>query len=67
MITMRDALRLVEERREDAIVIPTMMDGRAWRELSDNPSMDLPVSGGMSKTSSVALGLSPSRQESDYC
>jgi sulfopyruvate decarboxylase subunit beta len=63
MITMRDALRLVEERREDAIVIPTMMGGRAWSELSDDPSMDLPVSGGMSKTSSVALGLSLARPD----
>ena len=31
MIAMDDALRLIEERRGDAVVLPTMVGGRGWQ------------------------------------
>ena len=57
MIAMDDALRLIEERRGDAVVLPTMVGGREWQKVTQNESLDLPVSGAMGKASSVALGL----------
>ena len=57
MIDMNDALALIEKRREDAIVVPTMTAGRGWGEIRQDESLDLPVSGAMSKASSIALGL----------
>ena len=57
MIAMDDALRLIEERRGDAVVLPTMVGGRGWQKVTQNESLDLPVSGAMGKASSVALGL----------
>ena len=57
MINMGDALRLIEERRDDAVVITTMMGGRGWDEVTHNRVLDLPVTGGMGKASSLALGI----------
>ena len=57
MITMNEALRLIEERREDVAVVPTMTAGRGWRKVSRSESLDLPVGGAMGKASSMALGL----------
>ncbi len=57
MIPLNEALRIIEERREDAVVLPTMTGGNGWRELTGNEAMDLPVSGAMGKASSIALGL----------
>lgn len=57
MITMNDALRLIEERRGDAVVLPTMTGNAGWARVSRNESLDLPVSGGMGKASSIALGV----------
>ena len=54
---MVDALRLIEERRQDAVVIPTMMGGQGWRKVTGDESLDLPVSGAMGKASSLALGI----------
>ena len=58
MISMHDILRLIEERRQDAVVFPTMTGNRGWGKVSRNQSLDLPVGGAMGKASSVALGLS---------
>jgi phosphonopyruvate decarboxylase len=57
MIDMNDALALIEKRREDSIVVPTMTAGRGWGAISQDESLDLPVSGAMGKASSIALGL----------
>lgn len=57
MIPLNEALRIIEERRDDAVVLPTMTGGNGWRELTSNEAMDLPVSGAMGKASSIALGL----------
>ena len=63
MITMADALRLIEERRQDAVVVPTMTAGQGWRKITGNESLDLPVSGAMGKASSVALGICLARPD----
>ena len=63
MIAMDDALRLIEERRGDAVVLPTMVGGRGLQRLTGNESLDLPVSGAMGKASSVALGLCLARPD----
>ena len=57
MIPLNEALRIIEERRDDAVVLPTMTGGNGLRELTSNEAMDLPVSGAMGKASSIALGL----------
>ena len=63
MITMNDALRLIEERREDAVVLPTMTATRAWAETTHNEALDLPVAACMGKASSVALGVCLARPD----
>ena len=57
MNPLNEALRVFQERREDAIVLPTMTGGNRWRELNGRETMDHPVSGAMGKASSIALGL----------
>ena len=34
MISMHDILRLIEERRQDAVVFPTMTGNRGWGKVS---------------------------------
>ena len=63
MIDMLDALRLIEERRGDAVVLSTMMGNLGWREVSRNQDLDLPIGGAMGKASSVALGLCLARPD----
>ena len=63
MITMNDALRLIEERRGDAVVVPVATGSRGWSEVSRNESLDLPASGAMGKGSSLALGLCVARPD----
>ena len=66
MITMNDALRLIEERREDAVVVPTMTASRGWQEISRSETLDLPVGGAMGKASSMALGLCLARPDKKF-
>ena len=63
MITMNDALQLIEKRREDAVVLPTMTATRGWQEATHNESLDLPVAACMGKASSVALGVCIARPD----
>ena len=63
MIIMADALRLIEERRHDAVVVPTMTAGQSWRKVTGDESFDLPVNGAMGKASSVALGICLARPD----
>ena len=60
---MVDALRLIEERRQDAVVVPTMTAGRGWPKITGNESLDLSVSGAMGQASSVALGICLARPD----
>ena len=63
MINMDDALRLIEERRDDAVVVPTMMGGRGWDKVTHNRVLDIPITGGMGKASSLALGICLARPD----
>ena len=63
MISMNDALRLIEERRGDALVVTAATGSRGWGEVSHNESLDLPASGAMGKASSMALGLCLARPD----
>ena len=63
MIDLFEAMRLVEDRRDDAVVITTMMGSRAWRQVSQKESLDLAVGGTMGKASSVALGICLARPD----
>ena len=63
MIRMHDALRLIERRREDAIVLATMTGEPGWREVSQRKALDLPDPEPMGKASSVGLGVSLARPD----
>ena len=63
MIATIDVVRLIEERRGDAVVVPTAGGSRWWREVTRNESLDLPIVGAMSKASSVALGICLARPD----
>lgn len=58
MIKTRDALKLIAQRRGDAVVITTMMGSRGWRDVTGGDSpLDMPLRGAMSKGPSLALGF----------
>ena len=63
MITMIDAMRVVEEQRGSAVVIPTMMGSRGWAEVTQNEELDVPLGGAMGKASSFGLGLALARPD----
>jgi thiamine pyrophosphate-dependent acetolactate synthase large subunit-like protein len=60
MINNTDAVRLIDSKRGDSIIVATMNANNVSFGLptvTSNQAMDLPVSGAMSKASSVGLGL----------
>ena len=57
MMLMKDALKVLDRHREDAIVVPTMMGWLGWTEQSTNLSLDIHEGGVMGKASSVGLGI----------
>jgi phosphonopyruvate decarboxylase len=57
MIPCYQAVKLLSEERDEAIVVGTMTPYRYWDDLSTKPEHDLPIFGGMGKASSMALGL----------
>ncbi len=60
MIDNLDACRVIEQNRNDAIVVTTMGAGNprfGWPVVSQNEAMDVPVGGAMGKASSFALGI----------
>ena len=57
MIENSEALKVISQHRDDAIVVTTMTAGVEWPQVSTNPDLDLPAMGAMGKTSSVGLGL----------
>ena len=57
MIPAIEAIRAINDRRGQAVVVSTMTPTRYWESVSANPDLDLPIFGGMGKASSVALGL----------
>jgi phosphonopyruvate decarboxylase len=61
MIPAIDAIKAINERRGDAVVVSIMTPNRYWEAVSDNRDLDIPIFGGMGKASSVALGLALAR------
>ena len=57
MIDLHDAMAAIQKRRDDAIVVPTMTGGKGWAGVTQNQALDLPVTGAMSKASSIGLGV----------
>jgi phosphonopyruvate decarboxylase len=60
MIKNQDAVKVIDSKRDGAVIVPTMNANNVHFGLptvSTNQKMDLPVSGAMGKASSLALGL----------
>ena len=60
MISNTDAVRLIDSKRDDSVIVPTMNAnnvGFGLPTVTTNQGLDLPVSGAMGKGSSVGLGM----------
>ena len=60
MIDNTDAVRLIDSKRDGAIIVPTMNannTGFGLPTVTTDEKMDLPVSGAMGKASSIGLGI----------
>ena len=60
MINNTDAVRIIDSKRADAVLIPTMNAGNVRFGLptvTSNQPLDLPISGAMGKASNVGLGV----------
>ncbi len=60
MINNTDAVRVIDSKRDDAVIIPTMNAGNVRFGLptvTSNQNLDLPISGAMGKASNVGLGV----------
>ena len=58
-----DAIRAINEARQNAVVVSTMTPNRYWQAVTTNNDLDLPIFGAMGKASSVALGLALARPD----
>ena len=66
MIKNIDAIRIVDEHRGDAVIIPTMMashEALGLPAVTSREEFDLPTTGAMGKASSMGLGLALARPE----
>lgn len=59
---MYDSLKLISDRRGDAVVVLAGTGARGWSQVSDAPSLDF-ATGIMGKASSTALGLCLARPD----
>ncbi len=60
MINNTDAVRLIDSKREDSIIVPTMNAnnvGFGLPSVTTGQSLDLPLSGAMGKAANLGLGL----------
>jgi phosphonopyruvate decarboxylase len=57
MIDQVALMEVVEQYRDNGIVVPTMTGSRGWNEVSKNKNRDIPLGGAMGKASSFALGV----------
>jgi sulfopyruvate decarboxylase subunit beta len=62
MMRAREALHILVQHRRDEIVLATMTANQIWSELSSH-ELDLPITGTMSKASSLGLGLALARPD----
>lgn len=63
MIPSDEVVRLLHQRRGEAVVITTMTALRLWSRLPPRPGRDLPLVGSMGKASSLGLGLALARPD----
>lgn len=57
MISYADACRIINEHRGESAAVTTMTQSSYWNKVSEHPDLDMGISNGMSKASSVALGI----------
>lgn len=57
MISYRDAIDTIHGERNDAVCVTTMTQTKYWYAVSERPELDIGIANGMSKASSVALGV----------
>ncbi|SVE50600.1 uncharacterized protein METZ01_LOCUS503454, partial [marine metagenome] len=57
MINQIELMEVVEQYRDDGVVVPTMTGSRGWNAVSNNKNRDIPLGGAMGKASSFALGV----------
>ena len=60
MINNTDAVRLIDSKRDNSVIVPTMNAnnvGFGLPNVSTNQNLDLPLSGAMGKASNLGLGL----------
>jgi phosphonopyruvate decarboxylase len=57
MITYADACRVINNSRDEAVVVTTMTQTKYWYQISEYPDLDIGIANAMSKPSSVAFGI----------
>ena len=57
MITYADACRVINNSRDEAVVVTTMTQTKYWYQISEYPDLDIGIANAMSKASSVAFGI----------
>lgn len=65
MIKYQDSIAEINRHRNDAVCVTTMTQTRYWYAVSERSDLDIGISNGMSKASSVGLGIalgSPDRK-----
>ncbi len=57
MISYEDAVEIINRERGDAVCVTTMTQTKYWYAASEKPELDVGISNGMSKASSLGLGI----------
>ena len=63
MIEYGDAVRLISKERGDGAVVTTMTQSGFWAKVSTHKELDIGISNGMGKASSVGLGIALGRPD----
>ena len=63
MITYENACQIINRSRGSAVSVTTMTQTKYWNEISEEPDLDIGISNGMSKASSIALGVALGKPE----
>ncbi|MBT3555408.1 MAG: thiamine pyrophosphate-binding protein [Chloroflexi bacterium] len=63
MITYTDACRVINDSRDESVVVTTMTQTKYWYQISKHPDLDIGIANAMSKASSVALGVALGKPE----
>ncbi len=63
MIRYEDSIGVIARERGDAVCVTTMTQSRYWNASSEHPELDIGISNGMSKGSSVGFGIAIGRPD----